>query len=183
MPKAQKNLPISPSREANLKLLEDLIHNSSKENVIIVSFGYKYGIPKLSIPISYGVSSRFFDTRNSIRNPWRNPNLRKLVGLHPKIKEFVVNCKGAVGYLTNFMQKSIVTFIDHEPGKDGHYTHLFVIGCHGGRHRSVALAELLKEQFDTFKKNGDPENKLNLLGSIEEDVAIDVIHLDLDMES
>lgn len=98
---------------------------SPVEYITYISFSYKWGVPT--------TASRIFDVRQKVRNPWRDPTLRKLNGLHPDVQSFVLQCRGAQNVLKRCLP---------------HYTPLgpYIIGCQGGKHRSVALVELAAAQ-------------------------------------
>lgn len=98
--------------------------------VSIVSFGYKYGLPIDADTV--------FDCR-FIPNPYWVPELRPLPGTDERVREFVMSQDGArrfLGYLKELVEFLIPRFV--EEGK----SHLTVaLGCTGGRHRSVVIAE------------------------------------------
>ncbi|HEV8307844.1 MAG TPA: RNase adapter RapZ [Methylomirabilota bacterium] len=103
-------------------------------NVNLVSFGYKFGIP-------YD-ADLVFDCR-FLPNPFfveglkaqdgRSPEVRRFIFDHPEGREFVGRVRDLLAYLLPRYQRE---------GK----AHLTVaVGCTGGRHRSVALIEELRE--------------------------------------
>ncbi|WP_182881658.1 RNase adapter RapZ [Microbispora sp. H10949] len=102
-------------------------------HVNIVSFGYGHApAPQADITI---------DTRRHLRNPHHNPDMRELTGLDPAVRRHVLDTTGArclirhtavcVTDLLNGLPRSPVLVVT------------IAIGCVGGRHRSVALAEEL----------------------------------------
>lgn len=97
--------------------------------VHLMSFSYRKGVPKNSVE---GRPVKVFDARK-VRNPWRFPDLRKLNGKDPKVREFVRRCRSA--------QMLIGLAKIYAP------TWQICIGCMGGRHRSVALVEELRGCF------------------------------------
>ena len=114
-----------------------MMNNSPEPEVIIpapkvkriISFGMKFG------PFTE-YSTYVVDVRKKVRNPWKEPELRKLVGYDPKIKEFVSRCGGAqkiLNYWEKYLPASAYTAV--------------AFSCHGGKHRSVAMAELLAERL------------------------------------
>ncbi|MGB9893739.1 MAG: RNase adapter RapZ, partial [Candidatus Saccharicenans sp.] len=99
----------------------------------LVSFGYKYGLPL--------DSDLVFDTR-FLPNPFYIDELRRLDGKSRKVKEFVLNSSE-----TNSFLKKLYEFLDQLlPGfmKEGKSTLTISVGCTGGKHRSVVIAEALK---------------------------------------
>ncbi len=104
--------------------------------VVVVSFGYKYGIPL--------DSDLVFDTR-FLPNPHYIDALREKTGRSKKVKEYVLQAKETQSFLIR-----LIRFIDYliprfeEEGKS--YLNI-AIGCTGGKHRSVVLSEQLKEHI------------------------------------
>jgi UPF0042 nucleotide-binding protein len=111
-----------------------------KMQIMIVSFGYKYGIPL--------DSDLVFDTR-FLPNPFYVDSLRDKNGRNDDVKKYVFKSPRSRHYrkkLLDFVGFLIPNFI--EEGK----SYLTIsIGCTGGKHRSVTMAEELKEYL--IKKN------------------------------
>ncbi|MGB9856716.1 MAG: RNase adapter RapZ [Dictyoglomaceae bacterium] len=129
------NLPAKLLREKILEYIEGLTLTSKTHLLItIYSFGFKYGIPLDSHLI--------FDVR-FLPNPYYDPNLRFLSGESNKVKEYVLNSKEAQEFLSHV--KNLLDFLIplyQEEGK----THLNIsIGCTGGRHRAVVIAQVLAD--------------------------------------
>ncbi|HRD02536.1 MAG TPA: RNase adapter RapZ [Candidatus Saccharicenans sp.] len=104
--------------------------------VNIISFGYKYGLPL--------DSDLVFDTR-FLPNPFYIDQLRNLNGKSRKVQEFVMKSAETAEYL-----HSLKSFIDGQLAgfmKEGKSTLTISIGCTGGKHRSVVIAEDLKNYF------------------------------------
>jgi UPF0042 nucleotide-binding protein len=113
-----------------------------KMQIMVVSFGYKYGIPL--------DSDLVFDTR-FLPNPFYIDELRNKTGKSPKVKEFVLKeeeTKKFLSKLYSFVDFLIPRFID-----EGKSNLTISTGCTGGRHRSVILAEKLKDHLK--QKNYD----------------------------
>lgn len=91
----------------------------------LISFSYAYGVPK---------ADKVYDLRSMVRNPWRDAKLRKLNGLDPSVRNFIERCRGA----------KKVTAIAAMAGKIGS---VFAFGCMGGKHRSVAVVEMVAEHY------------------------------------
>lgn len=100
--------------------------------VSVVSFGYKYGLP--------AESDLLFDAR-FLPNPYFVDGLRHKTGLDPEVKAFL---ESAPDYDT-FYEKilSLLTFLLPRFAKEGKSYVTIALGCTGGRHRSVGLAERL----------------------------------------
>lgn len=109
-------------------------------SVNIMSFGFKYGIPSSTDLV---MDVRF------LPNPYYNENMRHRTGLEEDIYDFVTNndeCREFVKKYTEMINYLIPLYV-----RDGRRQLTISIGCTGGKHRSVAICELLRE---TFEKNG-----------------------------
>jgi RNase adapter protein RapZ len=100
--------------------------------VTITSFGYKYGVP---MEADWIVDARFLE------NPYYIEELRPLTGRDAKIRDFVLGSPLTVP----FLERTAALVGDLLAGyREWGKPSLFVaIGCTGGRHRSVVLAEEL----------------------------------------
>ena len=110
--------------------------------VVITSFGYKFGIPV--------DSDLVFDTR-FLPNPFYVNSLRGKTGRSKSVKEFVLH----TGESKKF-QKEFFRFIDYVMPRfieEGKSILTISIGCTGGRHRSVALGESLKRHLKGMNLN------------------------------
>jgi RNase adapter protein RapZ len=117
--------------------------------ITILSFGYKFGIPR--------DADMVFDAR-VLPNPFYDQNLQPLDGRNDLIKDFVF--KDENGQL--FMEKvtDLVNFLLPNYLAKGKSHLTIAIGCTGGRHRSVALASnlanILKEKnYRVFQEHRD----------------------------
>lgn len=121
-------------REFKIELDKIFVQNMEYNNFIItvMSFGFKYGIPRDSDLVQ---DVRF------LPNPYYDENLRPLSGNDKEIKEYVIDCKEAETFLDKFMD--IVGFLVPNYIKEGKNQLVISIGCTGGKHRSVAIANEL----------------------------------------
>lgn len=106
----------------------------------ILSFGFKYGIP---------VDADFvFDVR-FLANPFWEEDLKKLTGLDKKVQDFVLKQDGAENFSKTINDLINVT----TPGyvREGKKYVTVAIGCTGGKHRSVTIAEKVAQEL---KSNG-----------------------------
>jgi len=126
----------------SISQLKDLVASRVLEEkkqhlqINIISFGYKYGLPL--------DSDLVFDTR-FLPNPFYVDRLRNLNGKSKKVREFVLKSPETIEYLHHLQD-----FIDNQlPGfqKEGKSTLTISIGCTGGKHRSVVIAEALRNHF------------------------------------
>jgi UPF0042 nucleotide-binding protein len=105
-----------------------------------VSFGYKYGLP---VDADLVVDCRF------LPNPHWVPELRPKTGKDREVSDYVMAQPGAAEFLDACRKLlSVVTTGYRAEGK--HYVTL-AVGCTGGKHRSVAVAERLTELLDELK--------------------------------
>ena len=106
----------------------------------ILSFGFKYGIP---------VDADFvFDVR-FLANPFWEEDLKKLTGLDKKVQDYVLKQEGAENFSKTIIELINVT----TPGyvREGKKYVTVAIGCTGGKHRSVTIAEKVAQEL---KSNG-----------------------------
>jgi RNase adapter protein RapZ len=100
----------------------------------VISFGFKYGIPTDADLV---VDMRF------LPNPFWVPELRQHTGLDPQVREFVLAQEGATEFLDNYAKALTPVLAGYQRENKRHAT--IAIGCTGGKHRSVAVAEYLAE--------------------------------------
>ena len=100
--------------------------------VTIESFGYKYGLPADADLVA---DCRF------LPNPFWIPELKALSGLDEEVREFVLSREGASEFLADYARTMEPVFAGFQRENKRHAT--IAIGCTGGKHRSVAIAEEL----------------------------------------
>lgn len=105
---------------------------SSRMNIRILSFGYKYGIPP--------ESDFVFDMR-FLPNPFYISELRHKGGEDPAVSGYLAEFKET----TEFREKleELMCFLLPHFDKEGRASLVISMGCTGGQHRSVAMAEAL----------------------------------------
>lgn len=108
--------------------------------VNIVSFGFKYGIPI--------DSDLVFDVR-FIPNPYYIPELKPKTGCDPEIIEYVMSHNESRVFLSKLVD--MVNFLIPLYVKEGKNQLIIGIGCTGGRHRSVMMANKL---YSRLKRKG-----------------------------
>lgn len=111
-------------------------------NIHCMSFGFKYGIPS---------SADFVIDVRCLPNPYWNESLRDKTGLDKEIKDFVFSFDESNELLKKLID--LLDFLNPLYIKEGKSQIVFAIGCTGGNHRSVALAEALKEYFSKKWEN------------------------------
>lgn len=100
------------------------------------SFGYKHGIP--------GDADFVFDVR-SLPNPYWEPALRSLTGRDPEVIEFLAGQPSVGLMLTSLVEFLTQRIAEFALAKRRYLT--VAVGCTGGQHRSVYMAERLAEHF------------------------------------
>jgi len=106
------------------------------------SFGFKYGVP---------VDADFvFDIR-CLANPHWIEQLRPLTGLDEPVRDYLA-LNGQVNEMFNDIQKFVSTWLPRFEDSNRVYLTL-AIGCTGGQHRSVYMAERLGKFFASVKPN------------------------------
>jgi UPF0042 nucleotide-binding protein len=98
--------------------------------VSVVSFGYKYGVP---VDADLVADCRF------LPNPRWIDALAPLTGQDEKVRDYVLAAPGAREFLDLYVQALRVTFDGYK--REGKQYVTLAVGCTGGKHRSVAMAE------------------------------------------
>lgn len=106
--------------------------------ISIISFGYKHGIPFSS--------DILFDARFLRNNPYFVPEFREKTGTDPAVRDYVFDSADAKEFMSKI--EDLIDFLVPRFIDEGR-TYLTVsIGCTGGKHRSVAIAEALREHLN-----------------------------------
>ncbi len=102
----------------------------------IMSFGYKKGIPV--------AGELVFDVR-FIPNPYYVKSLKHLTGNNKKIQDYVMKHQVTQDFLTKVMD--LIEMLIPFYMKEGKYNLTIAIGCTGGHHRSVAIANEINKRL------------------------------------
>ena len=102
--------------------------------ISVVSFGYKHGLP-LDVDLVFDV--RF------LPNPHWDEDLRPLSGLDVPVRDFVMEQSLSIKFLDQLT--GMLTLLLPAYKSEGKSYLTVAIGCTGGRHRSVVIAEQLKQ--------------------------------------
>ena len=119
----------------------------------VMSFGFKYGIP---VDADLVADMRF------LPNPYWDDNLKDLTGLDSAVNDYVIDQPEAKAFLDNYAE--LISLVEDGYLREGKRFVTIAIGCTGGKHRSVAMAENLSARL---VKNG---------------VEVRVVHRDLGRE-
>ncbi len=120
-----------------------------------LSFGFKYGVPV--------DADLVFDVR-FLENPYFVKDLRRLSGLDAPVRDFVLETPEARELVTRV--RDLLSFSMPRYEREGKSYLTVAVGCTGGRHRSVALAEALAAEL-----------------RVATDLPITVVHRDMAREA
>lgn len=123
-------------------------------SVTVESFGFKYGLP---MDADMVMDVRF------LPNPHWVDELRPHSGRHPAVRDYVLGQPGAQRFLSTYHE--LLGLVVDGYRREGKRYMTIAIGCTGGKHRSVAMAEALSE-----------------LLSADPDLAVRALHRDLGRE-
>ncbi|MCD8195555.1 MAG: RNase adapter RapZ [Lachnospiraceae bacterium] len=125
-------------RELKQELEQIFVQNRAFKNLMItvLSFGFKYGIPN--------DADLVFDVR-FLPNPYYHEELRKLTGNDKEIQDFVMGFDMAHVFLDKL--EDLLHFLIPNYVLEGKNQLVIAIGCTGGKHRSVTLADRLYERL------------------------------------
>ncbi len=118
--------------------------------VTLISFGFKYGMPQ---HLDMLLDVRF------LPNPHYVDDLRPLTGLDEPVKQFVFKNKLTLDFLDKI--KDLMNFLIPQYVKEGKTYLAIGVGCTGGKHRSPAIIERLKDYLQ------------------KHDLPIEIIHRDI----
>ena len=114
-------------------LMIELFGNREPQMTITVaSFGFKYGLPL--------DSDLVFDVR-FLPNPYYDPVMRTLTGKDPIVRDYVMHLPETRTFLKDLL--GMLNFLIPQYIREGKKQLVISIGCTGGQHRSVALADAL----------------------------------------
>jgi UPF0042 nucleotide-binding protein len=104
--------------------------DSTRLNVTVTSFGFKYGIP---------VDADFVADMRFLPNPHWVPELRPHTGRDEEVADYVKSRDGAEEFLDGFVP--VLLGVAEGYLREGKRFMTIAIGCTGGKHRSVAMTE------------------------------------------
>lgn len=110
--------------------------------MLFESFGFKYGIPK---DADYVFDARF------LPNPHWEPDLKPLTGLDQPVKDYLASQAVVAKYIWQ-INSFISSWLPHLERNNRSYLTI-AIGCTGGQHRSVYIAESLAESYRSQRED------------------------------
>lgn len=121
----------------------------------VLSFGFKYGVPV--------DADLVFDVR-FLPNPYYVENLRKKTGNEKEVQDYVMNCEEAGEFLNKI--EDLLVFLVPLYIKEGKNQLVIGVGCTGGKHRSVTVANGIYERLKGLGYSAKAEHR-----DIEKDAA------------
>lgn len=121
-------------RELKAEIERIFVNNQEFKNfyITVVSFGFKYGIPS--------DADLVFDVR-FLQNPFYVPELKPLTGNDKEVYDYVMNSSGAEEFMD--MLTTMIKFLIPRYRDEGKNQLVIGVGCTGGKHRSVTIANAL----------------------------------------
>ncbi|MHB1604899.1 MAG: RNase adapter RapZ [Leptospirales bacterium] len=138
--RADRIVSTSDMRVSELKSILKKYYGKGEEEelfkLFLMSFGFKYGIP---IDCDLVLDVRFLPNPNYV------PDLKPLTGQDRSVREMVFSQGGEI-----FVDRTeeYLSYLLPQYIEDGRSFLTVGIGCTGGRHRSVAITETLKDRFE-----------------------------------
>jgi UPF0042 nucleotide-binding protein len=111
--------------------------DSTRLNVTVVSFGFKYGIP---------VDADFVADMRFLPNPFWVPELRQLTGRDEDVADYVKSRDGAAEFLDGYVP--VLLGVAEGYLREGKRFMTIAVGCTGGKHRSVAMTEEIAQRMN-----------------------------------
>jgi RNase adapter protein RapZ len=125
-------------RELREKILQEFsVNKRSIFTVNVISFGFKHGIPI--------DADLVFDVR-FLPNPHYIEHMRPRTGLEEDVSKYVLKWSETQKFLEKVTD--LLTFMLPHYKREGKSQLVIAIGCTGGQHRSVALAEYIGHHFE-----------------------------------
>lgn len=115
---------------------------TERMRISVLSFGYKYGVP---LDADLMIDVRF------IRNPFFVPELKTLDGRDERVAHFVLKQAETRGFLKRYL--SLLEYLIPAYEMEGKSYLTIAVGCTGGRHRAVTVAEELFSWLKGLRKD------------------------------
>ena len=127
------------TRELKREVLKIFANSKEYNNMIvtIMSFGYKFGIPQ---DADYVFDVRFMP------NPYYEETLRRKTGNDQEVRDYVMDSKES-GKFLDMLEEMMKFLVKENTEKEDRHQLVVAIGCTGGRHRSVTVANELYERM------------------------------------
>ncbi len=113
-------------------------YGESGMSLVLISFGFKYGVPL--------EANTVFDVR-FLPNPYFDRKLTDLPGTDTRVAKYVLGSEEAEGFLQRI--EDLLEFMLPLYSREGKTCLTVATGCTGGRHRSVAVTECLRTRLSS----------------------------------
>ena len=132
------------TRDLKAELSKIFVENREYKNlyITVLSFGFKYGIPN--------DADLVFDVR-FLPNPYYIDELRPQSGNDKPVQEYVMNNELAREFLEKLVD--MVQFLMPNYAAEGKHQLVIAIGCTGGKHRSVTIANALYDRLTVTEED------------------------------
>ena len=129
-------------RELKAQIDKIFVENEGFRNfmITVLSFGFKYGIPS--------DADLVFDVR-FLANPYYVPELKYKTGNEKEVQDFVMQTEAAGQFLDKL--EDMLKFLIPNYISEGKNQLVVAIGCTGGKHRSVTLANAITKRLDILE--------------------------------
>ncbi len=126
------------------KRLREIYSVEKKQNFVInvMSFGFKYGLPL--------DADLVFDVR-CFANPFYVDELKNKTGNDKEVQDYVMSTKSAQEFSTKLID--MIKFLVPLYIEEGKASLTIAIGCTGGKHRSITLANVLADNLQGYSVN------------------------------
>jgi UPF0042 nucleotide-binding protein len=114
-------------------------HDTPGLRATVMSFGFKYGLP---VDADLVVDARF------LPNPHWVPELRPHTGQEDEVRDYVLSQPGAMEFIERYVD--LLGLVSEGYQREGKRYVTIAIGCTGGKHRSVAMAEEIARRIDAL---------------------------------
>ena len=130
------------TRELKTQIDKIFVENENFRNfmITVLSFGFKYGIPS--------DADLVFDVR-FLANPYYVPELKHKTGNEKEVQDYVMQTETAHAFLDKL--EDMLKFLIPNYINEGKNQLVVAIGCTGGKHRSVTLANAITKRLNVLE--------------------------------
>ncbi len=130
------------TRELKVQIDKIFVENENFRNfmITVLSFGFKYGIPS--------DADLVFDVR-FLANPYYVPELKHKTGNEKEVQDYVMQTDAAHVFLDKL--EDMLKFLIPNYISEGKNRLVIAIGCTGGKHRSVTLANAITKRLGNLE--------------------------------
>lgn len=118
------------------RVLEGAMSHVSHLEIVVTSFGFKNGLPHDADLV---IDVRF------LPNPYFVEDLCDLTGLEQPVRDYVIKHEATQSFLTHY--ESLLAFLVPHYEKEGKRYLTIAVGCTGGKHRSVVIAQCIADDL------------------------------------